>query len=335
MATKDEILNPPKGTKDWAEANSGENAVAPQAQTTVPAPIPTARSFDSNSGYDGLLSALPKPPKSQQELDDEMRRHRRSQIFNAIGDGLSALSNLYFTTKGAPNMYDGRNSAMRREDNRYRRMLEDNKSDYREYNNAVRVHDELADREWRRNRQSYMDEYDRKLKEAEHERDSQLFELQLRLQNHKISAADAEARRKQIEADYADELNLAKIDTERARARSYKASAGASNSRARYYDNGGGGGRSSDKYYGNFDGKDYKTKADYDEAIITAAKELGIAITEEQPDGRDNFNNPKTKIVRRPISEVAAEINKRQKEKKPNPMGGGKNNNGKKKNPMN
>lgn len=255
MATKDEILNPPKGTKDWAEANSGENAVAPQAQTTVPAAIPTVRSFDSNSGYDGLLSALPKPPKSQQELDDEMRRHRRSQIFNAIGDGLSALSNLYFTTKGAPNMYDGRNSAMRREDNRYRRMLEDNKSDYREYNNAVRVHDELADREWRRNRQSYMDEYDRKLKEAEHERDSQLFELQLRLQNHKISAADAEARRKQIEADYADELNLAKIDTERARARSYKASAGASNSRARYYDNGGGGNKPGEYPWYDRDGK--------------------------------------------------------------------------------
>lgn len=42
------------------------------------------------------------PQTSDEEKRKQMRRERRKAIVSALGDGLSALSNLYFTTKGAP-----------------------------------------------------------------------------------------------------------------------------------------------------------------------------------------------------------------------------------------
>lgn len=45
------------------------------------------------------------------KAEDEEKRRRRKQLFNAIGDGVAALSNLYFTTQGAPSVeYNPRNS---------------------------------------------------------------------------------------------------------------------------------------------------------------------------------------------------------------------------------
>lgn len=41
----------------------------------------------------------PRTPEEQEKLE---KKRRRDAIFAAIGDGISALSNLYFTTKGAP-----------------------------------------------------------------------------------------------------------------------------------------------------------------------------------------------------------------------------------------
>lgn len=42
------------------------------------------------------------PLTSDEEKKKQMRREKRNAIIGALGDGLSALSNLYFTTKGAP-----------------------------------------------------------------------------------------------------------------------------------------------------------------------------------------------------------------------------------------
>lgn len=46
-------------------------------------------------------------PQTAEEKEAERKRNRRNAVFAAIGDGISALSNLYFTTKGAPNAYTG------------------------------------------------------------------------------------------------------------------------------------------------------------------------------------------------------------------------------------
>lgn len=51
--------------------------------------------------YRDILAKL-APQTSDEEKRKQMRRERRKAIVSALGDGLSALSNLYFTTKGAP-----------------------------------------------------------------------------------------------------------------------------------------------------------------------------------------------------------------------------------------
>lgn len=54
----------------------------------------------------------------RQETED--KRRRRIALFNALGDGISALANLYFTSKGAPSVqYDPRGSLSARQQARW------------------------------------------------------------------------------------------------------------------------------------------------------------------------------------------------------------------------
>lgn len=50
----------------------------------------------------------PYKPPTPEEIEQEKKKEKREKLFASISDGISALSNLYFTTKYAPNMYDGR-----------------------------------------------------------------------------------------------------------------------------------------------------------------------------------------------------------------------------------
>ena len=49
-------------------------------------------------------------PETPEQKEAERKRQRRKAIFAAIGDGVSALANLYYTSKGALNAYDGKNT---------------------------------------------------------------------------------------------------------------------------------------------------------------------------------------------------------------------------------
>lgn len=315
----------PKGSQEWAEQNSGDKM---PSSAPAPSPAPPTRQTDTQEGsspgretsysLEELYKELnPYTPPTAEELEKEKKRQKREQIFNAIGDGISALSNLFFTSQYAPSMYPKGNNLTERSQVRYDKLMKDREEKNEKYYAGLfraRQADERkseAEREWQR--QLGIDDYNRRRDAAKDERDRKLFDLNVQLQGHKISAAEADARRKGVEAEYAEKLVQAKIDTEKARGKAQSASASASNARAKYYGNGGGSGS---KYYGNFDGKEYKTKADYDEAVTTAARELGIAITEEQNDGLDIFYNPKKKTIRRPISEVAAEVAIKMKENK-------------------
>lgn len=51
--------------------------------------------------YDKILRAM-KPIETEEERKAREKKERRDALFSAIGDGVSALSNLYFTTKGSP-----------------------------------------------------------------------------------------------------------------------------------------------------------------------------------------------------------------------------------------
>lgn len=67
-------------------------------KTTDATPSTEGEEFRS---YRDILAKY-APLTSDEEKKKQMRREKRNAIIGALGDGLSALSNLYFTTKGAP-----------------------------------------------------------------------------------------------------------------------------------------------------------------------------------------------------------------------------------------
>lgn len=75
----------------------------------------------------------------KQEVEDEAvarKRQRRNAVIAAIGDGLTALSNLYFTTKGAPSMYDPQQSMSAKLQQRYDKINAERRARDREWRSA-------------------------------------------------------------------------------------------------------------------------------------------------------------------------------------------------------
>lgn len=348
MATYDEILGnplnsgtPPKGSKEWHEQQVAEESssfYAPkgsekwaeqQSQSTpiskptgteskpvTPQPKQEQSSESSNMSYAALYKALnPYTPPTDEELAKEKKKQKRDQIFAAIGDGISALSNLYFTTQGAPNMYSGKNTASERLQVRYDRLMKERNENSRAYLNglfgAMQADDAKArdDRNWRH--QLAREKRADGIADAKEKRDKQMFDLNVKLQNNKISAAEADAERKRVEAEYADDLAKAKVDTEKAKAVASKASASASNARAGYYNRGGSGGNKK-RMTLTIDGKTtyYDTEEDYERAVQREAKRLGIKTHQYVRTTETQGRKPKNKDVStpKPISQLAGEV---------------------------
>ena len=117
-------------------------------------------------------------PETDEEKAQREKRERRNAMFSAIGDGISALSNLYFTTKGAPSSYDASNSLSERAKARYDQHM------------AQRNAREDA---WRQGM------YNAYLKQKEADWTDAKLEAQNRREDAKEQRADDEAKRKERE----------------------------------------------------------------------------------------------------------------------------------------
>lgn len=107
--------------------------------------------------YTEMLDKLSQyKPQTPEEIEEEKRREARQKRFASIGDGISALANMYFTSKGAPSMYDGRNSQTERVSNRWDKLRQEREAQKKEYMNAAiraqAMDEEYADKErsWQR-----------------------------------------------------------------------------------------------------------------------------------------------------------------------------------------
>lgn len=161
-------VNPPKGSQEWAKQNSGSNApaVSPvQTKTTQPAVQAQTSSSstlakpaqDGSFSYEDLYNRLnPYKPPTPEEVEKEKKKYKREQIINAIGDGVYALSNLFFTTQYAPNMYKNASNLTEKAQVRYDKMIKErNDNDLAYYNGIMRAKqaDERkseAERAWER-----------------------------------------------------------------------------------------------------------------------------------------------------------------------------------------
>lgn len=321
------------------------------APGTTPQPQPKPQPEEKKRmSYVEMYEALnPQKPETAVERAEREKREKREAVLAAVGDGISALSNLFFTTQYAPNAYDASKGMSAKAKERWDRLRMEREANRRAYSDGylrALAMDEAGDREdrnWRHTleRERIADER----YEVKAAQEKAMAELNEKLRRHQITAAEHKAEQERIAAMFAEDTEKLKQDNLRAGIRqknaaagASKASAAASYAKAEETKNGGSGTKRTLKI-----GEDifsYGSTEDYDRAVEGYANDFGVNLYITYPDGKDNRGRPKYVTKRKPTSQIAAEVEakaaERNKSKKPNPMGGGNNEpaKGKKQNPM-
>lgn len=243
----------PKGTEAWTEQNSGGNAPEPseskeppKTDVAPPADKPAGVSpHNDTMGYDQQIAALQEAanrvkPETEEERKKRERREKSAKIVSAVSDGLQALSNLFFTTRGAPNMYDHKEASqltpLQEKLEKLKAERQANADKYLQY--SLKIGDAQNERA-KTLREMEAEQERRKLAREKAQREQEehgwLAALQpdkQREQAGKASKAEQEAVTAKAEADNAPDLYKAKVDTEKARGEAQRASATASRASA-------------------------------------------------------------------------------------------------------
>lgn len=110
-----------------APANVQDNTASTPASTVSPA-TPDNHKEDL-IGYDNQIDILKKAQADYAKANetDEQRKKREKRekakrVIAAVGDGIRALSNLYFTSQYAPNMYNPNDSQLEKTDARQEKL---------------------------------------------------------------------------------------------------------------------------------------------------------------------------------------------------------------------
>lgn len=157
---------------------------------------------------------------SPEEEERQRKRERSRAILSAIGDGVSALSNLYHTSKYAPDMSTPDSSLSGKAKERYDRFVQVRKENEARYNNAIlraRQGDyemNMKEREIARKEAADAAKDAREAKRYEEQAKAKLEEIEIRRQQadtaEKKAAADAEYKKAQ------QEFNQKKFEAEMA-----------------------------------------------------------------------------------------------------------------------
>ena len=151
----------PQGTTTPAPTAPATTPAAPQATTTpapVTAPAPTAepQQEKKKATYMDMLQSLTAyKPLTPEEAEAQRKREKRDKMFASIGDGISALANLFATNKYSPNAYDPKNSMSAKAQERWDKIKKERREDERfylpMYMQAMRNDEEAArdDRNWK------------------------------------------------------------------------------------------------------------------------------------------------------------------------------------------
>lgn len=227
-----EVRDEPAASTD---IDHGTPAVSPGQQQRADAVAGSDRQIKTIKDW---MEAEENRPETAEERDKRERMEKSKKIIAAFSDGISALSNLYFTSQYAPNMYNHEKGSMTDAvDARIERLkAEREKKRDRYLNFSLKLGDIENDRaktlrelEAQQERQKLA----REKAQREAEQHGWLSLLQpdkQREQAGKANKAEQEARVAQAEADNAPALQQAKLATEKARGEAQRASA--ANSRA-------------------------------------------------------------------------------------------------------
>lgn len=167
--------------------------IPPKTTDTAPSTTTPATEGEEYHTYRDILAKL-APQTSDEEKKKQMRRERRKAIVGALGDGLSALSNLYFTTKGAPDqgLKPGMTDAAKKRMDDLRAQWQKEKDKYQDLM--------LKGLEMDREQGNWLKSYELqknadKRADAEEERKAKTFEKELPLLEKKVQAAEEELKK--------------------------------------------------------------------------------------------------------------------------------------------
>lgn len=129
--------------------------------TTTTAPKTETTATDGGGGekklsYVEMYQKMnPYTPPTPEEVEKEKRKQKQQKIFAAIGDAISAMSNIYFTSHYSPNAWDANNSMSKKTRERWDKLNKERQENQRTYMDgylrAMAMDDEKArdDRNWR------------------------------------------------------------------------------------------------------------------------------------------------------------------------------------------
>lgn len=216
---------PPTTTQPPAqpvETNTNtEETKDPKTDVAPPADKHVGVSQNNNvMGYDQQIEMLENEanrlkPETEEERKKRERREKSQKIVAAVSDGLQALSNLFFTTRGAPNMYDHKEASqltpLQEKFEKLKAERQANADKYLQY--SLKIGDLQNDRAKTLREMEAEQEKQRLAREKaqrEQEAHKWLAELQpdkLREQKGKADKAGYDADTSKAEADNAPELN--------------------------------------------------------------------------------------------------------------------------------
>jgi hypothetical protein len=153
----------PQGTE---QGQTSEAKIVPPLAIPSQQPKPEEPTENPRMSYVEMYQRLnPFQPPTEEDLEKERKKAKREKIFAAIGDGISALSNLYFTTRYAPNMYNHENAQSAKVERKWQQLQADRDAQMNAYIRnlmaAQQADDDREDKDRNWKRQIGMDEYNK------------------------------------------------------------------------------------------------------------------------------------------------------------------------------
>lgn len=176
-----------------------------QDKGLVPGQLSNEEIYKRNNSY---------TPPSAEELGKERKKQKREEIYAAVSDGISSIANLYFTTQGAPSMYNGKNNMSKATQARWDKLKKNREENASAYNNGLlkmRQQDEEnrryaeakedKDREWRRTLGLDADKRKKDKQEQKDKEDAVAYKKEQDAISNKFKEADRDLKEKKQASD--------------------------------------------------------------------------------------------------------------------------------------
>ena len=120
--------------KKHQQAIAGGTSTKDQILTTSTVAVPQ---YTPPRNVQEFIAQNPEGVESPEEKQKRLKRERTNKTIAGISDMLSALSNMYFATKGAPSSFDPRNGMTAKMVERYDQLDKEREAREREYKSGL------------------------------------------------------------------------------------------------------------------------------------------------------------------------------------------------------